>query len=190
MAYTEVTPSRLAARGVARRYFDVELDQLEYEKDVAASLAAFCKNIGANLAAGKGLFLYGPNGTGKTSAAVCVIKAAMRAGYVAQMYPWPTLLADHTAGWRDPDARSAFLEATHHVDLLVIDDLGKELGAGKELSVSVLDSILRYRSSAMRSTILTTNAVVAQIREVYGSSVASLLNGSVEQLLIEGEDRR
>ena len=65
--------------------------------------------------------------------------------------------------------REAAMEFRYRIlapSFLQIDDVGKEVGAGKELSSSVLDLVLRRRAMKNLPTIVTSNAHCDEIREV------------------------
>ena len=58
-----------------------------------AEIRAFCDEISAKLDEGAGLWLQGTIGTGKTTLAMLVSKAALEAGRTAAIYSLPQLLA-------------------------------------------------------------------------------------------------
>ena len=89
---------------------------------------AFVRSIDSHLEAGQGLWFDGPVGTGKTSLAVLVAKAARDAGRSFAVYPVPLLLAEikRTFDRDSGDNYLAFFRRLCSVDLLVLDDLGAE----------------------------------------------------------------
>ncbi len=86
----------------------------------------YVTDIDKNLDQGQGLWLQGDVGTGKTTLAMLVSKAALDAGRTVAIYSLPRLLnllresMDSEAGLLD------FLDRLAAVDLLHIDDLGAE----------------------------------------------------------------
>ena len=85
--------------------------------------------IEEHLDQGHGLWLMGDVGTGKTTLAMLVSKAAVEAGRTVAIYSLPRLLArirrtyDAESG---EDSYLQFFERLTSVDLLHIDDLGAE----------------------------------------------------------------
>ena len=78
---------------------------------------------------GQGLWLFGDTGTGKTTLAMLVSKAATETGQSVAIYSLPKLLARIRRTYDDrarSDSYDAFFERLTSVDLLHIDDLGAE----------------------------------------------------------------
>ena len=79
----------LLCRRIGRRYQDVDLETWEYSPDpevasrqrsILARLEAFRSEIEARIAAGHGLVLFGPPGSGKDHLMVAMLRAAIRHG--------------------------------------------------------------------------------------------------------------
>ena len=96
-------------------------------------------------------------GTGKTSLAILVAKAAKDAGRSYAVYPVPRLLAEIKRTF-DRDASDSYLGFFRRlctVDLLVLDDLGAEKQT--EWVLEQLYSIVNERWQDRRSIVVTTN---------------------------------
>ena len=123
----------------------------------AAPGARFLRSIEDNLEAGRGLWFDGPVGTGKTSLAILVAKAAKDAGRSYAVYPVPRLLAEIKRTF-DRDASDNYLGFFRRlctVDVLVLDDLGAEKQT--EWVLEQLYSIVNERWQDRRSIVVTTN---------------------------------
>jgi DNA replication protein DnaC len=83
----------------------------------------------------------------------------------------------YTAGWRDEEAAARFQRKVQSVDVLVLDDAGKEFMTKTNLSQSVFDMVLRQRVTSLRPTLLTTNLKKNEIgaENQYGGAILSLL---------------
>ena len=105
---------------------------------------------------GDGLYIEGTNGTGKTHLAVAIALKLINDGVPVICKTSGDLLLDikrtfETAGITEAEVLGVYKQ----VDLLVIDDLGKEQCS--DWSISTLYSIFNDRYEAMKPTIITTN---------------------------------
>jgi DNA replication protein DnaC len=124
---------------------------------VLRQVRAFVRAIDENLEKGRGLWFDGPVGTGKTSLAILVAKAAKDAGRSYAVYPVPRLLAEIKRTF-DRDASDTYLGVFRRlctVDVLVLDDLGAEKQT--EWVLEQLYSIVNERWQDRRSIVVTTN---------------------------------
>ena len=134
----------------------------------------YAAEVEQNLDRGKGLWLEGNVGTGKTTLAMLVSKAALDAGRTVAIYSLPRLLSllresmDSEAGLVD------FLDRLTAVDLLHIDDLGAENRT--EWVLEQLYSIVNARYEAERAIVATTNLELpTELAEHLGARTVSRL---------------
>jgi DNA replication protein DnaC len=150
----------------------------------------FVREIDENLDAGRGLWFYGSVGTGKTTLAMLVSRAALDAGRSVAIYSLPRLLAEIRATFEDGSEGSyvEFLDRLAAVDLLHIDDVGAERTS--DWVLEQLYSIVNARYEDERSMIITTNLerneLVDQIRE----RTVSRLEEMCTLVPLYGEDAR
>lgn len=105
---------------------------------------------------GDGLYIEGTNGTGKTHLAGAIALKLINEGIPVICKTSSDLLLDIKKAYEDEHTKeSAVLDAYKGVDLLIIDDLGKEQCS--DWSMSNLYSILNDRYEDMKPTIITTN---------------------------------
>jgi DNA replication protein DnaC len=146
--------------GIGRRFLGVSFERepiVSLDPMVLRQVRGFVRSIGDNLDAGRGLWFDGPVGTGKTSLAVLVAKAAKDAGRSYAVFPVPMLLAEIKRTF-DRDASDnylAFFRRLCSVDVLVLDDLGAEKQT--EWVLEQLYSIVNERWQDRRSIVVTTN---------------------------------
>ena len=172
--------------GIGRRFLEVSFDRepiASLDPMVLRPVRAFIRTIDDNLEAGRGLWFDGPVGTGKTSLAILVAKAAKDAGRSYAVYPVPRLLAEikRTFDRDSNDNYMGFFRRLCTVDVLVLDDLGAEKQT--EWVLEQLYSIINERWQDRRSIVVTTNipdpdpdaparmlrACVRNLREAVGS---------------------
>jgi DNA replication protein DnaC len=146
--------------GIGRRFLEVSFDRkpiVELDPPVVRGVRKFIARIDDNLAAGRGLWFDGPVGTGKTSLAILIAKAARDAGHSFAFYTVPRLLADIRRTY-DRDASDSYLQLLRRlcsVELLVLDDLGAEKQT--EWVVEQLYLVVNDRWQDQRSIVVTTN---------------------------------
>jgi DNA replication protein DnaC len=160
-------------------------------REAVKKVRAFIDNLDANLGMGQGLWLFGDTGTGKTTLAMLVSKAATEGGHSVAVYSLPKLLArirrtyDEEAGG---DSYGAFFERLTSVDLLHIDDFGAEKRS--DWVLEQLYALVNERYEDERSIMLTTNLTVDKLEEQIGQRTVSRLTETCEQVPLFGADRR
>jgi DNA replication protein DnaC len=146
--------------GIGRRFLEVSFDRepiVSLDRALLRQVRAFTRSIEDKLEAGRGLWFDGPVGTGKTSLAILVAKAAKDAGRSYAVFPVPRLLAEikRTFDRDASDSYMGFFKRLCTVDLLVLDDLGAEKQT--EWVLEQLYSIVNERWQDRRSIVVTTN---------------------------------
>lgn len=157
--------------------------------DVVQEVRRYVRDIDANIDAGRGLWLMGDVGTGKTTLAMIVSKAAIDAGRSVAIYSLPRLLNLIRAAIETEAGMIGFLEQLAAVDLLHIDDLGAENTT--EWVLEQLYSIVNSRYEDERAMIVTTNLKPHELKEQLGErTVSRLVAICGDGLPLFGEDDR
>lgn len=177
------------AAGIGITYQRLGWDDFHNNR-VAQQVGAFVDDHQGYLGRGMGLLFTGPYGVGKTLAANLALKQFVRLGY----HCWATTFAEtvesFTAGWRSPEEKRLFQERFMNTEVLLLDDIGRELRTKNQLSETTFDLILRTRVRDGRSTLLTTNMEVGELSTGYGGAVFSLLREKSVFIEVDGEDFR
>ena len=139
---------------------------------------------------GIGLLLHGPNGTGKTFVAMMVLKELVRRGYTCWSTTFSDTIESFTKTWGNPEEKQWFARKFMTSQVLLLDDLGREMRSSSNLAMSTFDSILRTRVSNGRPTLLTTNLGIKELGSGYGAGVLSLLKEASIQISFTGTDFR
>jgi len=161
-------------------------------REALGTVRKFIDDLDANLAQGRGMWLTGGTGTGKTTLAMLVSKAALDASHSAAIYSLPKLLArirrtyDSEPGG---DSYLSFFERLTSVDLLHLDDLGVEKRS--DWVLEQLYAIVNERYEAQRSILVTTNLNEPELEEQIGErTVSRLLEMCGEPRVLFGDDHR
>jgi DNA replication protein DnaC len=120
---------------------------------------AYVNAIGDNLDAGRGIWFTGDVGTGKTTLAMLISKAALQDDRTVAIYSLPRLLAMLRETFQD-DAHfslSELIDRLCSVDLLHIDDVGAEQTT--DWVLEQLYTIVNTRYEDGKALLLTTNLV-------------------------------
>jgi DNA replication protein DnaC len=161
------------------------------QKLALAQVRGFVDDLDANLDQGRGLWIFGGTGTGKTTLAMLISKAALEAGRTVAIYSLPKLLArirrtyDSEPGG---DSYLSFFERLTSVDLLHIDDLGAEKRS--DWVLEQLYALVNERYEAQRSVLVTTNLEHMELEEQIGARTVSRLTEICEEVELRGKDRR
>jgi DNA replication protein DnaC len=180
---------------IPRRYRGVSFDRApvpDLEPNVVREVRRFVREIDRRLAAGQGLWFIGDVGTGKTTLAMLVSKAAIDAGHSVAIYSLPRLLAEIRDTYdADPGERSYmdFFSRLVSVDLLHLEDLGAEKQT--DWVLEQLYSLINERYEQQRSIVVTTNLSESELEEQIGQrTVSRIVEMCGDPLPLYGEDRR
>jgi DNA replication protein DnaC len=194
------------ASAIPPRYRGVSFDRppvSDMERDMASrhvvnAVREYVDALDDNLAAGRGLWLMGSTGTGKTTLGMLVAKTALAAGKTAAVYFTPKLLTQIRQTYHatdSEDAYEAFFKRLTSVDLLYIDDLGSERHT--DWVVEQLYALVNERYENQRSVLVTSNAKadagagLRELEEQIGSrTVSRLVEICGDPLPLFGTDQR
>ena len=128
-------------------------------RHVVQAARGYVEDLDANLAAGRGLWLMGNTGTGKTTLGMLIASEALKAGKSVGVYFTPKLLTRIRQTYQEADNENAyakFFERVTSVDLLYIDDLGSERHT--DWVVEQLYAVINERYESRRPMLVTSNA--------------------------------
>jgi DNA replication protein DnaC len=153
------------------------------------SVRRYASAIEANIDGGRGLWLQGDVGTGKTTLAMLVSSAALDSGRSVAIYSLPRLLNLLRESMDSDGGMLDFMDRLTAVDLLHLDDLGAENQT--DWVLEQLYSIVNARYEAERAIVATTNLMPDELSERLGArTVSRLVEICGDPITLAGQDKR
>lgn len=135
------------------------------------------------------LLFYGDTGIGKSFLSNCIAKELMDRAYSVIYFTASELFGVFAKSAFDRDADAGNTESLIHTcDLLIIDDLGTELG--NSFTVSQLFICLNERILRKKSTIISTNLSLNDVKSIYSERIFSRISSNFTFIKLAGDDIR
>jgi DNA replication protein DnaC len=186
--------ARLEGR-LPRRYEGVSFERPpvpEIERrapEQVRTVRRYVRQIRESLESGKGLWMQGDIGTGKTTLAMLISKAALEADRSVAIYSLPRLLNLLRESMESSAGKLDLIDRLTDVDLLHIDDLGAENTT--EWVLEQLYTIVNARYEAERAIVATTNLMPDELSERLGArTVSRLVEICGDPIALTGDDDR
>lgn len=164
---------------IPRRFRGVSFDRppvTAIDPTVVNPVRDWIDDLDENLTTGRGLWLMGDTGTGKTTLAMLVSKEILRRGRTVAIYSLPKLLARIRSTYgadQGEESYSDFFERLCNVDMLHLEDLGTEYRT--EWVLEQLYALVNERYERERSIMVTTNSSMEELETQLGDRVVSRL---------------
>lgn len=142
----------------------------------------------------RNILLYGDTGVGKTFLSNCIAKELIDASYSVIYFSskhFFDILAENAFNKKDFDSSDEDNLDTNYIyncDLLIIDDLGTEMT--NAFTASSLFACLNERILRRKSTIISTNLALDDIKNIYSERIFSRISSSYTMLRLTGDDIR
>lgn len=176
--------------GIGTTYQRLDFPDYEGDKEVLKFLLRYIEGYERYASRGIGLLLTGSFGTGKSFLASLILKEFVKQGYRCFSTTFAQTIDMLTAGWKSNDDRRYFQRRFVDSEILLLDDVGRELRSKSNLTEATFDTILRTRVQEGRPTFITTNMSPEELGDGYGSAVLSLLKEHSIVCEMSGEDFR
>lgn len=194
----EVNSASLVMMGVPRRFCDKTLDDFNtYGKKSLKSIKTFITdyidNLDDNVEDNRGICFMGSNGVGKSLLSCIILKEMYKHRYSCRRVTFSSYITAYTESWGANKSEKDVLESElfekyKGVEFLVLEEIGKEIDS--KIAKPILEDLLRYREEHGLLTIICTNLTPQTLKESYGASVCSLINGNMTVIMIDSEDKR
>jgi len=180
---------------IPARYRGVSFDRppvTTIDSVVVNAIRDWIDDLDRNLEQGRGIWLMGDTGTGKTSLAMLVSKEILSRGRTAAIYSLPKLLGRIRSTYdSEPgdESYADFFERLCEVDMLHLEDLGTEKRT--EWVLEQLYALINERYERQKSVMVTTNYDQSELEQQLGDRIVSrLVEICGDPLPLYGTDHR
>jgi DNA replication protein DnaC len=197
----ETLARRLRLSGVKKRFNAADYDNFEVTEPTQANIVAACRKFAESFtpAAGGGLWLIGPPGTGKTYLGCAMVNQVIRhrnmAATIRGVHEIMAMLRERWGvkpgpGWGSDgiDTELELLDYLGNVPLLVLDEVG--IGRGNNEEMRILFGIIDARYGAQLPTILLSNLKPSGIKEAVGDRSYDRLREGARLLALDWPSHR
>lgn len=166
----------------------LKLTPRENMQKIVADAKSFTENFDTTP---RSILIYGNTGVGKTFLTNCIAKELLdSAHHVVYMTSHGLFEAfeAHRFNHEDTVEETSLYDYIFRCDLLIIDDLGTELS--NSFTNSMLYTCLNERQLRQKSTIISTNLSLEQLRDRYSERIFSRITGNYTLWKLIGKDIR
>lgn len=172
------------------RYWEASLnvipDRLVYKPKVEKYLGSILEMLDQGI----GLYLWSTeNGTGKTSIASLIAKEALRYGKTV-FFEESSRLKGMLINKEQFEEGTSIEARMMMVDVLILDDVGKEYRTSSGYAENVIETLVRARVQKVKTTIMTGNVHPKDMQKIYSEDFSALLKESVVPVNVTGHDFR
>ena len=195
---SEVNKESLVMMGVPRRFCNKTIEDFNtYGKKSLSSIKEFVEDyindLDTNVEENRGICFIGSNGVGKSLLSCIILKEMYKHRYSCRRVTFSSYISAYTESWGANKSEKDVIESELYekykgVEFLVLEEIGKEIDS--KIAKPILEDLLRYREEHGLVTIICTNLTPQTLKELYGASVCSLINGNMTVIVIDSEDKR
>jgi DNA replication protein DnaC len=174
---------RVPTRFWSVSYSEIKPDGSFHKK----TILKYLKSIDSMICEGHGLLFLGDHNTGKTSCAIVIAKEVRRRKYTA-MFSSAQEMASKSFKESIFGGGLTLYRRSKEVDLLIIDDLGKESGGPANYYLMTLSDIVKSRINNMKATIITTILTQNEIGKNYNDTLYNAIRGYMLPVSVSGHN--
>lgn len=180
--------------GVPLKYWEYNAEDIDHET-ARAAVNKYVDKMDQCVMKGIGLYLWGPQGSGKTLAACVILKEAIKQGYQVQFTMLTEILERYCNTMYDEVGRHDFRNRILDADILVIDDIDKiHISKNSNFADAAYDYLFRTRANKKLPIIVTSNLRSDRFAEQegmsFGDSLLSLFKEHLYNVKVRSEDKR
>ena len=166
-------------------YKGEDLQRFENAVNISKDFVSGFKNHYQNL------FFYGTVGTGKSFLSGCIAKELLSSGHSVIYFSAGGLfenLSRYSFDTKSKETLYNFYKDLYNCDLVIIDDLGTEVT--NSFVTSQLFGLLNERHLRQKSTIISTNLSLEELRDRYSDRIFSRITSNYTICKLTGPDIR
>ena len=172
------------------RYWEASLSAIPDHLDYKHKIKKYIDNLVGMMEQGIGLYLWSTeNGSGKTSIAALIAKEALRYGKTV-FFEESSRLKGMLINKEQFEEGTSIEERMMMVDVLILDDVGKEYRTSSGYAENVIETLVRARVQKVKTTIMTGNVHPKDMKKIYSEDFSALLKESVVPINVTGHDFR
>jgi len=172
------------------RYWEASLSAIPDHLDYKHKIKKYIDNLVEMMEQGIGLYLWSSeNGTGKTSVSALIAKEALRYGKTV-FFEESSRLKGMLINKEQFEEGTSIEERMMMVDVLILDDIGKEYRTSSGYAENVIETLVRARVQKVKTTIMTGNVHPKDMKKIYSEDFSALLKESVVPVNVTGYDFR
>ena len=178
--------------GIGKRFLDKTFSNYIGNNKAKEICQQWAKNYKENLISGKGLFLTGSVGTGKTHLIAAIIdyiaRIKKRTNLNWIIYSTATSLLNEIRVSYNENKFENTINNFKKCDLLIIDDLGAEKTT--DWVLDIFFEIIDFRYSEMKPVIIATNLTDTEIKQKLDERIMSRIYEMCKGIKLTGKDFR
>jgi DNA replication protein DnaC len=163
------------AAGVGVTYQRLDWEDFQGDPEARQEASDYLERHVNSISRGIGMIFMGDYGTGKTLVTTLMLKDLIKLGYNCYSTTFASMMEMFTAGWKSAEEQRRFQQKIMYSEVLLLDDIGREMRTKAKLSETTFDDVLRRRVQDGRPTFITTNMDMAELSKGYGGAILSLL---------------
>lgn len=182
--------------GIKAGWHDKSLKDFTNDDEALSKVKKYVRESADFYKDGIGLYLWGSNGTGKTTLMNCAFKEFISKGYKVRIYSMDEIVDKFTSSWYSESEKQELNNVLRNIDFLGIDEMGKNVDKDgnpiylPDLVKRVMESVIRFRVQMHKPIWFSSNTDPIYVKDVFSEDVASLLREAVIPVCVRGEDFR
>ncbi len=190
-AYQKLLQKHYFNANIGREYQNICLkDFIGEDAEVVVPIVHdYIDNFKSKYDYGIGLTFSGDLGTGKTFAMTTILKELVKQGESVYFTTFEELINLWGSSWHDESAKAIIVDRVRSARVLGIDELRTDGRNASGFLANGFDSIVRFRTSNLMPTLITTNMTSYEEEKEFGK-VYSLLSAKNERVGFVGSDKR
>jgi len=168
---------------------DLDPDYISQNLENMSVVASYNDKLDKMLEHGKGLFLQGENGAGKSFIATLILRKALEMGYTSYFILQRDLVNTAFAALYDDDIQKDLEKIICKIDFLIIDEIDKMFIDSGEKVQNLLEGLLKKRSYVGKPLIVTSNKAMNQLGSTLGNTIVSAFEEDLIEVTFVGNYR-